>query len=709
MLVSARSAGDAGNAGSLFPACDGAGTLIAFRSDASDLVASDLNGSADVFVRDVVSGVTTCASTGMGGATAAGISGAPDVSLDGRYVVFESNAPDIVPGDTNGKWDVFRRDLASGQVVLVSRTATGVANGDSRSPTVSDDGRIVAFVSSATDLVAGDTNGRDDVFVHDVQSGETSRASLSSTSAQLSSDSFAPSISGNGSRVAFTSSAAGVVPGDTNGLSDVFVRDLSASSTERVSLASDGTQANLGSFAPAMSGDGMRVAFESMAWNLVPGDDNGVRDIFLRDMSSGSTVRVSVSSSGAQADAVCQSPAISADGSTVAFSSGSSTLSSLDTNGVGDVFVRRLASGQTSRVSMRVSGAQLTGHSHAPSLDASGGVVAFHTFDDGVGFPDSNGAADVVRSKLLERSFVRVQGSDRYSTAVQASLRGFPAGAGSVVIATGRAWPDALGGSALAGAIGGPVLLTNTHSLPPAALSEIKRLGATRVYLLGGERAVGPGVEATLGAMLGSGNVVRLPGADRYATASLVASAALSHLGPDWDGTVLVATGRNYPDAIAGSSLSAGLGWPILLSSGSGAPALPSGTSRAIILGGTKAVPSAVESALRSRLGTDAVYRVGGTDRYSTAAAIADFGVGAGLDWHGVALATGENFPDALTGGTMASRLPTVMLLTRQGVLPAASQDRLLARESRIATVHVLGGPRAVAETVVDQMRSLLR
>lgn len=709
-LVSVPFSGSSANGASVFPSIDAAGNVIAFRSEASDLVPGDANTLADVFVRYTTSNQTTCASVATSGVPGDGPSGAPDISSDARFVVFESSASDLVPGDSNAKWDVFRRDLVSGETTLVSSGSAGQpADGDSRSPSVSSDGRYVAFVSGATDIVSGDTNGYEDVFVRDMQSMATVRASVSATGTQLPADSSAPAISGDGRRVAFVTVSGAVVAGDTNGVSDVFVRDLDAMTTVRASISSTGDQGNLGSFSPASNRDGTVVAFESMATNLVSADENGVRDIIVRDFAAGTTVRASLSSSGSQADAGCQSPSLSEDGRYVAFSSAAATLVHSDRNEASDVFLHDLGLRRTSRLSVSVDGWELMGGSYSPSLNASGTVAALHSFADGVAPGDANGAADVMRVAVLERRYVRVQGQTRYGTAVQASVRAFPTGADSAVLATGRNWPDALGGAALAGAVGGPVLLTDTAKLPAEVARELGRLRVKRVYILGRDKAVSAGVEAALVATLGAGNVVRLGGSTRYETASEVASRAIAISGAGWDGTVVVATGRNYPDALAVSPLSYAFGWPIVLTSASGSPALPPGTLRAVIVGGTMAVPASVEMAIRSALGTSSVERLSGLDRYSTAAAIANRGVFGGLDRDGMSIATGEQFPDGLSGGAMNGRLGSVMVLTRQGTLPAASQGFLRAHESRIATVHVLGGTSAVAEAVIAQARKLLQ
>ncbi len=186
----------------------------------------------------------------------------------------------------------------------------------------------------------GDTNDSVDVFVRDRKLGTTRRVSVSSTGAQGNSGSFGPAISSAGRYVSFSSDASNLVPGDTNAAQDVFVRDRKLGTTRRVSVSSTGAQGNSVSFDPAISSAGRYVSFSSFASNLVPGDTNGTVDVFVRDRELGTTRRVSVSSTGAQGNRLSFDPAISSAGRYVAFSSAASNLVPGDTNGSFDVFVR---------------------------------------------------------------------------------------------------------------------------------------------------------------------------------------------------------------------------------------------------------------------------------------------------------------------------------------------------------------------------------
>src|SRR5438876_794176 len=249
-------------------------------------------------------------------------------------------------------------------------------NGASLSSALSADGRFVAFVSAATDLVAADTNGVSDVYVHDRQTGTTERVSVASGGAQGNGSSgligfaFPPALSADGRFIAFVSFATNLVAGDTNGATDVFVHDRQTGTTERVSVASGGTQGNAASVGPALSADGRFVAFLSDATNLVAGDTNGATDVFVHDRQTGTTERVSVASGGSQGNGFSAGPVLSADGRLVAFHSTATNLVARDTNGATDVFVHDRQTGTTERVSVASDGTQGNGPSSGAALSA---------------------------------------------------------------------------------------------------------------------------------------------------------------------------------------------------------------------------------------------------------------------------------------------------------------------------------------------------
>jgi hypothetical protein len=318
------------------------------------------------------------------------------ISADGRYVAFYSLASNLVPGDTNGAQDVFVADRQTQTIERVSVDSAGAqANGASLGLSISADGRYIAFESYATNLVAGDTNGVVDVFVRDRLNGTTERVSVDSTGMQGNDDSALASISADGRYVAFASFATNLVPGDTNNASDVFVHDRQTGATERVSVDSSGVQGNDLSSRPSISADGRYVAFHSLASNLVAGDTNGNYDIFVRDRQSGTTERISVDSAGVQGNFDSEFASISADGRCVAFASNANNLVVGDTNFSEDVFVHDRQIGTTERVSVGAGGLQANNPSVYPSISADARYVAFFSYATNLVPGDMNVHADV--------------------------------------------------------------------------------------------------------------------------------------------------------------------------------------------------------------------------------------------------------------------------------------------------------------------------
>lgn len=281
-LVSQNTDGSSsGNGLSQWPRLSDDGRFVAFYSDASNLVVGDNNGVGDIFVRDRLLGQTRRVSVSSSGVEANAASWRSILSADGSLVAFESAASNLVAGDTNGVRDVFVHDLGNGSTVLLSRTAAAQGNGASQLPDLSRDGRYLVFHSDASNLVAGDTNGLRDVFLLDRQSGSLRRVSVASNGSQGDQASDYGSVSTDGRYVAFRSDASNLVPGDSNGKTDIFVHDLATGFTARASVDRNGVQADDYSDAAQISWDGRYVVFQSPATNLVAGDSNSNSDIFL--------------------------------------------------------------------------------------------------------------------------------------------------------------------------------------------------------------------------------------------------------------------------------------------------------------------------------------------------------------------------------------------------------------------------------------------
>jgi Tol biopolymer transport system component len=386
----------AADGASMGPALSADGRFVAFESAAENLVDDDTNGVPDVFVRDLVSGTTTRVSVSSEGVGGDGRSYDATITGDGRFVAFASEATDLVEGDTNAFADVFLHDRDSGATTRVSVAPDGAQVAcNSWDPTISDDGSTLSFTSGGDGLVPGDEAPWAGVFALDVGTGAIERVSVSSDGTALDGVAEMSDLSADGRFVTFVSDAGDLVAEDTNGIDDVFVRDRSEGTTTRVSASSAGVQATGYSGAPSMSGDGRYVAFFSLATDLVAHDDNDRFDVFLHDREDGETSLVSVGAAGEQADGNSGSPSVSGDGRYVAYVSDATNLVPGDGSGAGDVIVRELDGGRQRRASVASDGREGDGPSMSPSISRDGAVVAFVSSATNLVTEDDNEADDV--------------------------------------------------------------------------------------------------------------------------------------------------------------------------------------------------------------------------------------------------------------------------------------------------------------------------
>ena len=391
--------------GAIYPSISGSGRYVVFETNSDNLVPGDTNTETDVFVRDRKTGRTERVSLRSNGAQANSWSGYASISANGRFVSFTSDASNLLQGDTNGVQDIFVHDRRTDRTTRVSVDGRGSeGNDDSSSSDISATGRYVIFTSVATDIVRNDANGYEDLFVHDRVAGSTRLVSVrpNGTQANGSVGFIDPgSISADGRFITFSSTASNLVKDDENAVADVFVRDRVAGRTTRVSLSSAGVEANGSSRDPSISGNGAYVAFSSDATNLFGPDGNAEQDIFVHNMKRGTTRRISVSSADVEADGYSSYASISADGRYVAFESFAENLIAHDTNGVTDVFVRDRTRRTTMRVSLTNAGGEGDSASNYPFLSSNGRSVAFQSDATNLVGNDTNAETDIyVRGPL---------------------------------------------------------------------------------------------------------------------------------------------------------------------------------------------------------------------------------------------------------------------------------------------------------------------
>jgi Tol biopolymer transport system component len=334
------------SAGSHYPVIAANGKFVVFNSDAEDLVDGDTNGSRDVFLRDLKAGTTRRVSVAEDGTETDAYSQTYGAALSssGRYLVYYSGASNLVAGDDNGNTDVFLTDLKTGVVTMISADADGnPGDGESDDPSISPNGRFVAFNSAANNLVGGSNDGSNQVLVWDRKTGEIRRASQDADGTPGDAASYDGVVSNNGRLVAFSSSASNLVTGDANENDDAFLKDMKTGEVRRVSVAADGGELGQGGSYPSFPPNGKSVVFHTSA-SLIETDMNGEDDIYLLDLRDGSVRLLTTNPSGdaGNGGSYCTAYSLSANGRWLAFYSAASDLVPGDENGQPDIFVRSL-------------------------------------------------------------------------------------------------------------------------------------------------------------------------------------------------------------------------------------------------------------------------------------------------------------------------------------------------------------------------------
>ncbi len=395
------------------------GRYVVFSSDASTLIADDTNRASDIFRYDRTELALKRISVARDGSQNSNPSYNPSISADGRYIAFQSDTTDLTATDDTATDNTTPASSVSGIFVYddqstetLERIDQGIdgskANGDASNAKISGDGRYVAFSSKASNLIASDAaiadNLKQDIFVYDRINKTTELLSVSGDGTQGNGNSDQAAISNDGRYVAFISTASNLVEGDTNGKSDIFVYDRRTKRIERVSVSSTGEQGNGFANAPSISADGRFISYSSTADNLVEGDTNRAGDVFMYDRNTETTERISVSSTGEQANGFSFNHGLSANGQYISYSSTASNLVANDLNNDRDVFVYDRIAGLTERVSVGAQEANSDGSSRESVLSADGQFVAFQSTADNLVLGDRNLKSDIF---VVDRQFVQ--------------------------------------------------------------------------------------------------------------------------------------------------------------------------------------------------------------------------------------------------------------------------------------------------------------
>ncbi|TAE80801.1 MAG: hypothetical protein EAZ74_05990 [Alphaproteobacteria bacterium] len=402
--ISVTNLAEEGNESSHNPSFSPDGTKIVFHSSATNFIENDANGWRDVFVKDSVTGEITSISTNSTGEQGNLWSYDGRFSPDGTKIVFHSGANNLIENDINAWNAIFIKDLLTNEVMRVDVSALGEPlDGSSYNARFSPDGTKIIFESSASNLVEGDTNGWDDLFIKDLLTNELTRVSVNALGEEGNGWFYNGSFSPDGTKIIFESWADNLIAEDSNGEEDIFMKDLLTGEITRLSTNFFGEEGTLRSHNPQFSPDGTQVLFTSWADNLVENDTNNLPDIFVKDIISGEVLRVNTNAMGEQLDGWSFGTAnFSPDGTQVVFESLSSTLVEDDTNGWYDIFVKDLRTGEVSIVSRTPTDEQANGWSRNPSFSPDGMSIVFESQANNLVENDSNEHWDIFHVTLSD-------------------------------------------------------------------------------------------------------------------------------------------------------------------------------------------------------------------------------------------------------------------------------------------------------------------
>jgi hypothetical protein len=379
-LASTSDAGVKGNRESREPQLSDDGNIVAFRSQSKNLDPHDTDGKDDVYVKNLATGDITLASTRKDGVKSNKPSEQATISADGSVVAFQSKATNLDGRDVDDHWDVYVKNLVTGDLTLVSTATDGTkGNGDSDEPEISPDGTMVAFRTKSTNLTTADTDAIPDVYVKDLATGVTTLVSTDPSGVKGNAQSGRPSMSTDGSIIAFRSQATNLLAADRDSAFDIYVKTLASGTLALASSSATGANGNGSSTTPMLSADGDVVAFRTTATNLVAGDTDTTWDIDVKDLTTGAVTLASATATGTKSNGESVNPSLSADGTAVAFGTFATNLDVRDTDVYQDAYIKFLGSGALVLVSTAADGTKGNNQTFFPWASADGSYVAFRS------------------------------------------------------------------------------------------------------------------------------------------------------------------------------------------------------------------------------------------------------------------------------------------------------------------------------------------
>lgn len=709
------------------------GMWVAYDTFASNLAFErNPSSNAQIVLQDMRTGRAEIISR-IEGVPGNGDSYDPSISDDGRYVVFTSEASDLVPGDTNGVADVFLYDRWAGSIKRVSVPSYGgQGDNDSHTGRISGDGSTIAFTSRATNLLPSvQTGGKRHVYSYKVSTKALALVSASASGVPADSHSFHPAISSNGKFIAFESTASNLAGLSGVDRSHIYWRDMGTSDVVLVSQkwvggspASPITPGNRDSYAPSISANGSRVVYSTAATNILNGvDDNNWDDIYGWDKTFMTTHWISRLPGGSSPTGNARTPTISSNGETVYFLS---NVTNFKPNPDMNTYLYRAIWGDNSklqRIDERIGGGPADGgSSHPRALDHG---VVFRSDATNIIAGDTNDNSDVFLYDadfgidiVSQGAVLQVFGTTQLDTSAAVARAAFPFGTKTVIVTKGDFWADALAGAPLAGVLDAPILLAVGDSLAPSVKAVIEDFQPTRVVILGGERAVRPAIENEIKALSPAADIERIAGSTHYDTADLIAERVLDAADSPYDGTAIFATGHSPYDALSGSPIAARRGVPIFLVDRTAQTLTPGAESaiqagqvkRTIALGGQNSLPDRLYQRMPGSESDGSRIRLFGTTWAETSVRIAEWitGPSGTFDLSRVGFARGDKPYDALAGSVLQAKNGAILLTVEQTALPTSTKDFLYRNGQYIGRITYFGGEGAIRPAVRDGIEATL-